>query len=63
MGESKVVGMTRKQVERAYGKLWDKMTEGDGYQPFGHDIRTLNMTHPGFVEARDRLVFEWFHAA
>lgn len=63
MSEPKVVGMTKKQVERAYVKLWDKMTDGDGYQPFGYDLRTLKSRHPGFVEARDRLVFEWFHAA
>ena len=63
MSEPKVVGMTKKQVERAYSKLWDKITEGDGYQPFGYDARTLRSTHPGFFEARDRLVFEWFHAA
>ena len=55
--------MTRKQIERWYVKLWDHITRGDGYQPFGYDMRTLDITHPGFRTARDRLRSLWLAAA
>jgi hypothetical protein len=54
--------MSRKQVERAYRKLWDRMTLDDGYQPFGYDEPTLRITHPGFFPARDRLRQMWNQA-
>ena len=54
--------MTKTQVERAYLTLWDKITRGDGYQPFGYDLVTLEACHPGFTEARDRLREEWLAA-
>jgi len=47
--------MTTKQIFRAYCKLWAKVTEGDGYQPWGYDVVTMRMIHPGFFPARDRL--------
>lgn len=54
--------MTRKQVDRAYRRLWDRITRGDGYQPFGYDAPTLRMTHPGYFPARDRLREVWKEA-
>ena len=51
--------MTQQQVMRAYRELWKRVTAGDGYQPFGHDERTMMITHPGFFVARDRLKREF----
>lgn len=51
--------MTRAQVERAYRQLWERITRGDGYQPFGYDRATMAMTHPGFFPAVARLRAEW----
>ncbi len=47
--------MTQTQVLRAYRKLWDKVTEHDGYQPFGYDLTTLSITKPAYMRARKRL--------
>lgn len=47
--------MTPTQVHRIYRKLWAHITQGDGYQPFGYDARTLRLTHPGFFSAVARL--------
>jgi hypothetical protein len=47
--------MTVKQICRAYRKLWESITNGDGYQMFGYDSRTLRITHPGFFPAVERL--------
>ena len=46
---------TKKQVYRWYCQLWEHTTRYDGYQPFGYDERTLRITRPGFLAARDRL--------
>jgi hypothetical protein len=54
--------MSKKQIERAYRKLWEHMTAGDGYQPYGYDLHTLAMTHPGFVPARNLLRELWLKA-
>ena len=48
--------MTKKQIIRAHRKLWQQATAFDGYQPFGYDERTLNLTKPGFMAARKRLL-------
>ena len=47
--------MTKEQILRAYRTLWRKVTEGDGYQPWGYDVPTMRITHPGFFPAKDRL--------
>jgi hypothetical protein len=47
--------MTQAQVYRWYRKLWEHVTRGDGYQPFGYDAPTMRMTHPGFFPAVERL--------
>ena len=46
---------TKKQIYRAYCKLWESMTRHDGYQTWGYDERTLAITRPGFMAARKRL--------
>jgi len=47
--------MTKTQVYRWYCDLWRRMTEGDGYQPWGYDMVTLKITCPGYVKAMYRL--------
>lgn len=34
-------------------RVWDRMTAGDGYQPFGYDRRTLAITCPGWLAILD----------
>jgi len=41
------------QLWRLKCNLWERMTRGDGYQPFGYDRRTLLTTEPGFMRAID----------
>ncbi len=53
---------TKTQIERWYGKLWERITRGDGYQPFGYDWPTMNVTHPHFQSARNRLRQMWLEA-
>lgn len=36
------------QLERLYRKAWDRMTEGNGYQPWGYDAVTIRLTSPGW---------------
>ena len=31
----KLVEMSDQQLVRLYGRSWERMTRGDGYQPFG----------------------------
>jgi hypothetical protein len=45
----KLMTYTRKQLERLYIRVWDKMTRYDGYQPFGYDAPTLWATHPEYM--------------
>lgn len=47
--------MTKQQIHRAYRKLWNKVTEGSGYQPFGFDKPTMQICFPGFFPAVKRL--------
>ena len=54
--------MTGQQIQRAYRRLWEHMTAGDGYQPFGYDWPTLDITHPGFRIAVNRLRELWNNA-
>lgn len=45
--------MTTKQVDRLYRRVWARMTDGDGYQPFGYDRRTLALTRPTWLALID----------
>ena len=47
--------MNKKQILRAYRKMWKRMTATHGYQPWGYDLRPLNLTEPAFMAARKRL--------
>jgi hypothetical protein len=51
--------MTKTQVYRWYRRLWDRITRGDGYQPFGYDVHTMQIVHPGFFSAKKRLHELW----
>lgn len=55
--------MTKIQVERWFRKLWEHVTAGDGYQPFGYDMVTMDIVHPGYRSARDALRQLWHKAA
>jgi hypothetical protein len=46
---------TKKQIYRAYRKLWKSVTKYDGYQPWGYDEITMAIVYPGFIKARKRL--------
>ena len=50
---------SRTQVERWYRRLFERLTRGDGYQPFGYDLRTMEINHPGFTATRERLRQLW----
>lgn len=54
--------MSKKQVERAYRKLWDSATKHDGYQAFGYDRVTLRISKPGLLPAIARLRAIWNRA-
>lgn len=45
------------QLERLYRKAYHKMTERDGYQPFGYDWITLKITRPGWYSLLRHLLF------
>lgn len=38
--------LTNTQLIRLNGRVWDRMTRCDGYQPFGYDFATLRATQP-----------------
>lgn len=38
----------RKRTARLYNKAFNRMTRGDGYQPFGYDAPTLRLTRPAW---------------
>jgi hypothetical protein len=38
--------LTAAQLERFICRLWERMTAGAGYQPFGFDYPTLCAIHP-----------------
>ena len=47
--------MTQAQYDRLRRNVWERMTWGDGYQPWGYDWPTLRLTKPGWVGALARL--------
>lgn len=53
---------TRRQLWRFYCRLYDRMTEGDGYQPFGYDWVTMRICRPGWYAAILRLNRMWEYA-
>jgi hypothetical protein len=47
--------MTDDQLVRLYRRAWERMTRGDGYQPFGYDHRTLWLTRPSWMRHIDAM--------
>ncbi len=47
--------MNKKQIARIWRKLFARATAHDGYQPYGYDLRTLQITQPALMKARARL--------
>jgi hypothetical protein len=47
--------MTDDQLVRLYVRSWERMTQGDGYQPFGYDSRTLWLTRPSWMRHIDAI--------
>ena len=47
--------LTVNQLYRLYCKAWERMTRGDGYQPFGYDRVTLQMTRPEWLAVLDAI--------
>jgi hypothetical protein len=47
--------MTKTQIARVWRKLFARATAHDGYQPWGYDLRTLQITKPALLKARARL--------
>jgi hypothetical protein len=43
-------GLNRKQVERLWDRAWARMTDGDGYQPYGYDWPTVRHSYPGWYK-------------
>ena len=46
---------TRTQIVRFWNRLFRKVTEGYGYQPYGYDWPTMKAAHPGLWPAYLRL--------
>lgn len=40
--------MTQEQIDRLYRKAYERMSRGDGYQPYGYDWPTLRLVKPGW---------------
>jgi hypothetical protein len=47
--------MTDTQLVRLYVRFWERMTRGDGYQPFGYDSVTLWLTRPSWMRHIDAI--------
>lgn len=45
-----VADMNDRQLLRLERKCWERMTAGDGYQPFGYDERTLRIAKPRWLD-------------
>jgi hypothetical protein len=43
--------VTDHELELVEKRIWKKIQEGDGYQPFGYDMVTLKITKPELAEA------------
>jgi hypothetical protein len=51
----KLAEMTDQQLVPLYLRLWERMTRGDGYQPFGYDSVTLRLTRPSWMRYIDAI--------
>lgn len=46
---------TDAQAARLSARVWERATQGDGYQPFGYDRITMEITKPGWMRAIDEV--------
>ena len=46
---------TKKQIVRFWNRLFERVTAGYGYQPYGYDWPTMRASHPGLWPAFVRL--------
>jgi hypothetical protein len=47
--------ITTAGLVRLYRRAWERMTAGDGYQPYGYDRPTLAATVPGWLAVLDAI--------
>lgn len=50
-----LITLTDKQLTRLNRQVWKRMTQYDGYQPFGYDAITLRLTKPEWCNALDTI--------
>ena len=50
--------LSDKALGRLYRRLHGRITSGQGYQPFGFDMRTLRLTRPGLANSLLQVNFE-----
>lgn len=48
---------TGEQFSRIWQRVWNRMTRGDGYQPWGYDRPTLGITKPNWLRILDAFQF------
>lgn len=51
--QSYIDSLTTSQLVRFYWRVWEKMTAGYGFQPFGYDPRMLREFHPQMMRCLD----------
>lgn len=52
--------MPKKFLGRLLSKAIERMKRGDGYQPFGYDFRTLNITKPTWANLINQISDAYF---
>ena len=49
------LNLTRERLRRLHAAAWDRMARGDGYQPWGYDRPTLQITRPDWLKTIDAI--------
>ncbi len=49
-------GLSDHQLRRFIYRVWERLTAGAGYQPFGFDYPTLNAIHPHLTRVYQQAV-------
>ena len=52
--------LTTAALARLNRRAWDRMTAGDGYQPYGYDRPTLAITRPGWLALIEAIRAEYW---
>lgn len=55
----KLTDMNATQLERLYRNAHQRMSAGDGYQPWGHDWVTMRITKPGWYVTLRSILKAW----